>query len=135
LAVLAVHVVAEPACPTQPAGDQRVQDHLVTDGHIGHCVTDGMHPSGVLVSDGVRQFDPGLGLPLAFQDMEVGAADAGAADPDDDVERAVDLGLGYVGELQLGVISDDLYGFHRGLPVLVLVNRVAASVFPPPSSS
>ena len=43
----------------------------------------------------------------------------------------LDLGFWDVGELQFGVVSDHLYGFHRELLVLVLVNCGVAA---PPSS-
>ena len=98
-AVLAVHVVAGPAGPAQPAGDQRMQDHLVADGDVGDGVTDRMHPAGVLVADRVGQRHAGLLLPLAFDDVHVGAADAGAADPHDHVERAGRSPVRDVGEL------------------------------------
>src|SRR5262249_46292388 len=39
-------------------------------------------------------------VPLAFHDVQVGAAHAGAADLHDDVERAADRGLGYVVDLR-----------------------------------
>jgi hypothetical protein len=90
-----------------------------------------MHPAGVLVADGVRQGDSALLRPLSFQDVDVGAAHTRTADPHDHVERAFDLGLWDVGELQFGVVSDHLYGFHRELLVLVLVNCGVAT---PPSS-
>src|ERR1700730_1355050 len=122
LVVLAVHVVTESACAAKPTGDQRVQDDLVAHGDVGDRVPDRMHPAGVLVADGVGQGDSALLRPLPFQDVDVGAADPGAADPHDHVERAIDLGFWDVGELQFGVESDHLYGFHRELLVLVLVN-------------
>src|SRR6476659_1907074 len=134
LTVLEVHVVAGPAGPAQPAGDQRMQDHLVTHGDIGHRVADGVHPAGVLVAYRVRQCNAGLRLPLPFQDVKVGAAHPRAADLHDDVPRPFDGRLCYIGELQLGVVSDDLHGFHHGFLVLVLVNCIT-SCTPPPSSS
>ena len=41
------------------------------------------------------------------------------------------VGFWYVGELQLGVVSDHLHGFHHGLLVLVLVNCIASCTPPP----
>ena len=85
---LAVHVVAGPAGAAQPAGDQRMHDHLVALGDVGDRRADRVHPAGVLVADRVRQLDLGLLGPLALEDVQVGAAHPGAADLDDDVERA-----------------------------------------------
>ena len=130
LVVLAVHVVTESACAAKPTGDQRVQDDLVARGHVGDRVPERMHPAGVLVADGVGQGDSALLRPLPFQDVDVGAADPGAADPHDHVQRSGELGFGDLGELQFGVVSDDLYGSHRELLVLVLVNCGVAA---PPS--
>src|SRR4029079_15106317 len=59
-AFLAVHIVARPAGPAQPARDQRMQNHLVTHGDIGDGVADGVHPPGVLVAYRVRQLNAGL---------------------------------------------------------------------------
>ncbi|KAF0963120.1 hypothetical protein MLGJGCBP_03750 [Rhodococcus sp. T7] len=126
-AVLAVDVVAESARPAQPARDERVQDDLVADRDIGDGVAHGVDPAGVLVADRVRQSDTGLLLPLPFENMQVGAAHAGAADPHDDIEGALDRGFGNVGELQFGVVSHHLHGLHRGLlGVLRLVIRGVA---------
>ena len=57
---LAMHVVAGAAGAAQPAGDQRVQDHLVALGDVGHRRADGVHPAGVFVADRVRQLRPGI---------------------------------------------------------------------------
>ena len=84
----AVHVVAGPAGPAQPAGRRRVQDHRVADGHVGHRGADLVHPAGVLVADRVGQRRAHRLGPLALDDVQVGAAHAGAADLDDHVERA-----------------------------------------------
>jgi hypothetical protein len=51
-------------------------------------------------------------IPLALDDVQVGPADAGAADLDDDVERAADDGLGYVVHDRLGVELVQADGFH-----------------------
>ena len=52
-------------------------------------------------------------VPLALDDVQVGAADAGAADLHDDVERAADRGLGHLVDHRLGmefVQPDGLHG-------------------------
>ena len=93
-AVDAVHVVAGPAGVAQPAGRGGVQDDGVADGHVGHRRTDLMHPAGVLVPEDVGQRCAHRRVPLALDDVQVGAADPGPADLHDDVERAADLWLG-----------------------------------------
>ena len=108
-----------------------MQDHLVPDGDVAHRCAHRVHPAGVLVADRVRQGDAGFLFPLAFQDVQVGAADAGTADAHDDVQRSIDGGFGDLGELELGVISDHLDGSHWGFLVLVLLMW---GVTAPPSS-
>ena len=83
----AVHVVAGPAGPAQAAGRGRVQDHGVADGHVGDRRADLVHPARVLVAQDVGQRGAHGRVPLAVDDVQVGAADAGAADLHDDVER------------------------------------------------
>ena len=89
----AVHVLAGPAGAAQPAGRRRVQDHGVADGDVGHRRADLVHPAGVLVADRVGQRRVHRLGPLALDDVQVGAAHAGAADLDHHVERALDRGL------------------------------------------
>src|ERR1700754_3496958 len=105
-----------------------MQNHLVTDGDIGDRIADGVYPAGILVADGVWQRDARFLRPLPLQNMDVGSADAGTPDPHDHVEWTLDLGFGDVGQLQLGVVSDDLYGFHRGL--LLSTNCGVTVLFP-----
>ena len=92
-AVLAVHVVAGPAGAAQPAGDQRVHDHGVADLDVGHAGADLVHPARVLVPRDVGQRRVLDLRPLPLLDVEVGAAQARRADADDDVQRARDLRL------------------------------------------
>ena len=117
-------IVARTAGAAQPTGDQRMRDHLVTHGDVGDRVADGVHPPGVLVTYRVRQLNAGLLLPLSFQDVNIGAAHPRTADLHNDVQRAFDGRRWYVAELQLGVVSDDLHGFHQRSLVLVLVNCI-----------
>ena len=131
LVVLAVDVVAEAARPAQPAGDQGMQDHLVPRRHVGHRVTHVVHPPGVLVTDGVGQRDTRFLGPLAFQDVQVGAADTRTADANHHIQWPFDGRGRHVGHLQFGVVPDHLDCLHRGLLVLVLVNCVADVSFSP----
>ena len=73
-AVDAVHVVAAAAGTAQPARDERVHDHRVTDLDVGHAGADLVHPARVLVAERVGQLDLGLLGPLALLDVQVGAA-------------------------------------------------------------
>ena len=114
-AVDAVHVVTGPARPAQTAGGQRVQDHLVADRDAGHAVPHRVHPPGVLVPDRVREGDARLLLPLAVEDVQVGPADPGGADPDDHVHAPRHLWLGDVGHLEVAVVADHPDCFHRAL--------------------
>ena len=60
------------------------------------------------------QDDLGLLGPLALEDVQVGAADAGAADAHHDVEGPLGAGDRDLGHLQLLVVADHLDGSHRG---------------------
>src|SRR5690348_11053555 len=108
----AVHVVAGPAGAAQPAGRRGVQDHRVADGHVGDRGADLVHPAGVLVAKRVGQRRVHRRVPLPLDDVQVGAADAGPADLDDNVERALDARLGHLvddGLLMIAVDPDSLH--------------------------
>src|SRR4029079_15322445 len=110
---LAMHVVAGAAGPTQPTGDQRGHDHLVSFTDIGHRGAYCRYPAGVLVPDRVRQLQVWVLLgPLAFEDVQVGAAHAGAADLDDHVERSRRRGYRHLRHLEVLVVADNLDGSH-----------------------
>jgi len=108
-----VDVVTGATGAAQAAGDQRVDDHLVALGDVGDGRSDAVNPSGVLVADGVRQVDAALLLPLALENVQVGAAHAGATDADDDIERVGGFGNGNLRHLQVLVVADHLDGAHR----------------------
>jgi hypothetical protein len=84
---LAVHVVAGPAWQAEAAGHQRVHDHRIAHRYVVDGRAHFLHPSGVFVAQRVREGDTRLFLPLTFDNVEVGSAQAGATDADDDVER------------------------------------------------
>jgi hypothetical protein len=71
-----------------------VEDDGVAGGDVADGRADLVDPAGVLVAEGVGQRRVGVQLvPLAQVEVDVGAADAGAADLDDHVEGALDLRL------------------------------------------
>src|ERR1700722_9337217 len=92
--VLAVHVVARPARVAQAAGRGGGEDDGVADRDVGDGGADLAHPAGVLMAEDVGQRGAHRRVPLAFDDVQVGAAAAGAADLDDHVERVSDRRLG-----------------------------------------
>src|SRR5579859_66426 len=108
----AVHVVAGPAGPAQPAGRGRVQDHGVADGHVGDRRADLVYPAGVLVAERVGQRGVHRGVPLPLDDVQVGPADAGPADLHDDVQRALDARLGHLVDDGMGVVTMDPDSLH-----------------------
>ena len=69
-------------------------------------------PAGVLVAGRVGQLDLGLLGPLALLDVQVGAAEPRRADAHDDVERAGDLRLVDLVELQRLVVRVQTSGLH-----------------------
>ncbi len=111
-AVLAVHVVAGPAGVAQAAGDQWVQDHGVADGYVRDPGADLVHPARVLVAEDVGQRGAHRRVPLALDDVQVGTADAGAADLHDDVERSADLRIRHLVDDWLSVKLVQPDGLH-----------------------
>jgi hypothetical protein len=126
---LAVHVVAGAAGPAQPAGDQRMHDHLVTLPDVGDRGADRLDPAGVLVADGVRQLDLRLLGPLPFQDVQVGATHTGAADLDHHIERSGRGRCRYLLHLEVLVVADDLDGSHCAHGVMFLSARIQTGRF------
>jgi hypothetical protein len=73
-----------------------VADDRVTDGQVVHRRADGVDPAGVLVPEDQRQLRrDDIGEP-AVDDMQIGTAQAGPADPDDNVIRPRHLGFWHV---------------------------------------
>ncbi len=89
-----------------------MQDHGVTDCHVGHGGADLVHPAGVLVPQDVRQRGSHGGIPLALDDVQVGAAHPGAPDSYDDVERPANRRLWYLVDRWLGVERVQTDGLH-----------------------
>ncbi len=89
-----------------------MHDHRVPHLHVGDPRADLVHPAGVLMPGRIGQLDARLLGPLPFLNMEISAAQAGGADPDDHVERPVDLGLVDAVELERFVVGVQPGGFH-----------------------
>jgi hypothetical protein len=110
---LAVRVVPAPARPAEPAGHERVRDDRVTDRDRRHGRPDLVDPARVLVPDDERQ-PRRREVPHPLEDVQVCAAHAGAADADDDVERALDRRLRHLVEVELVVlVAVDAGGEHQ----------------------
>src|SRR5690242_11050052 len=75
------------------AGDKRMADYRVADFHPLHAFADFLYPTGVFVSHDVREVYLNLTAPNAFDNVQVGSAYAGPADPDDDIRGLVNLGI------------------------------------------
>jgi hypothetical protein len=77
-----------------------VADDGVTDGQVIDRRADRVDPAGVLVPENKGQIRrDGVGEP-AVDDVQIGAAQPGATDPDDDVVRPGCLGFRHI--VQLG---------------------------------
>src|SRR4051794_21168036 len=136
-AVLAMHVVAEPAGATQAARDERVDDDGVADLDVRHAGADLVDPARVLVAGRVGKLDLGLLGPLPLLDVEVRAAQPGRADLHDDVERAGDLRLVDLVHLQrlvVGVQARRLHGATSSWSVLPYRTRSRSRHMPPLAS-
>ncbi len=112
-AAAAMHVLPCPAGPAQPAGGRGMQNHRVADPHVADRGADLVHPAGVLVADRVRQRDAHRLCPLALDDVQIGAAHAGAADLHDHVERIGDRRLRHLLDDGLLMVSVQPNGLHR----------------------
>ncbi len=137
--VHAVHVVAGPAGPAQPVGDQRVQDDGVADGQVGDGRSPPRAPSRRSRGRACRAGSGCIRLvPLALDDVQVGAAHAGPADFHDNVERALDTRLGHLVNDGLLVIAMQPDGLHCLPPRLDLQSRIRCRSMPrqmPPFAS
>src|SRR3954466_989226 len=114
-AVLAVHVVAQPAGATEAAGDERVDDDGVADLDVRHAGADLVHPAGVLMAGHVRERDAGPLRPLALLDVQVGPAQPGGAALHDHVERPEDPRLVDLLDLQLLVVLVQARCLHTAI--------------------
>ena len=123
---VAVHVVAAPAGAAQPARDERVADDRVADLDVGDAGADLVDPAGVLVAGDVGQLDAGLLRPLAFLDVQIGAAEAGGADLDDDVERTRIFGSSICSTLSASWYLCKRAAFMRPPPPRSGLQQVAA---------
>src|SRR5207237_1991414 len=104
-AVVAVHVLAAAAAEAHAAAHERVHDHGVARAHRRHVGAHLFDPPGVLVTEGVGQLEVGERLAQdAFDDVEVGPAEPGPADLDDDVLGAADLRFGDVVDLETVIV-------------------------------
>ena len=112
LPVMDAGFVAGAAGAAEAAGDERVEDHRVAHLDVGHRRADLVHPARVLVARGVGEDDLGLLGPLALLDVEVRAAQSGAADLDDDVVGPRGLGLVELLDLQGLVVLVQPRGDH-----------------------
>jgi hypothetical protein len=73
-----MHVVAATARQAMAAGDQRMADDRVADFRSLHALADLLDPARIFVTHNVGEIDFDLAAPNAFDDVQVGAADAGA---------------------------------------------------------
>ena len=89
--------------------DDGVADSDVLDGGA-----DGVHPASILVAKRVGQLDVAFVFPLPLDDVQIGAAKAGAADAHDDIVRPGDLGIGDLFEHRPLAIGMKTNGFHGG---------------------
>lgn len=80
-----------------------MHDHRVARLHVVHGAADLAHPARVLVAEDVRERRMLDRVPLALNDVQIGAAQPRGADVDDDVPGSGDGGLGDL--IEDGVLS------------------------------
>ena len=91
-----MHVVAAPARQAMPAGHQRMANDAVADLDALDAGPDRFDPAGIFMAHDIGKLDVDLAAPDAFDDMQVGAANARAADAHDDVGRAGDFRICHI---------------------------------------
>ena len=111
---LAMLIFASPTGTTETTGRKGVDDDRIADGDRPDIGADFMDPAGVLLTGHERPAGDPV-VPVTGEDMEIGAADTGAADSDDDVRwprdgRLPDL---FDGQRQVAGGTESR-GLHRG---------------------
>jgi hypothetical protein len=87
-----------------------------------HAAAHFLHPPSVFVAHHIGQADVCFFLPDAFDDVQVGAADTGTADADDDISIVLQFRLGdvlpsdKVGLGKTGVVPVKNCSFHDSKP-------------------
>ena len=113
---LAVHILAASTGRANTIGHDRVDDDRVAYLDGTHIAANRLDPASVLVARNVGQGHGDPLLPEPFENVEVGPAQAGPADPHDDVVRPLNAGLRNFGDLERLVIGNDLGCLHRPSP-------------------
>ena len=111
LVPFAVHVEAATARHAEAAAVGRVDEHGIAYLRRGDAIAHGVHPAGVLVAEHQRQPDADR-VHQSLDRVEIGRADAGAADAHDDVARTARLGVRALDELEPSVVIGEERGPH-----------------------
>ena len=117
LVPLAVDVEPPAARHADAAAVRRMDEHGVSHRRRCHVVADRVHPAGVLVAEDDRQ-GQARGLHEPVLGVQVGRADPGAHDLDDDAPRARRLGLRPLHELERAVVLAEKRRSHAATPTL-----------------
>ena len=117
LVPLAVDVEPPPAGHADAAAVRGMDEHGVAHLRRCHVVADRVHPAGVLVAEDDRQ-GQARGLHEPVLGVQVGRADPGAHDLDDDAPRARRLGLRPLHELERAVVLAEKRRPHAATPTL-----------------
>ena len=116
LVPLAVDVLPAAARHAQAAAVGGVDEHGVALRDRRHAVADRVHPAGVLVTEDDGRLDARR-LHQPVDRVQVGRADAGAADLDDDVAHALGLGHRPLDELERLVVLGEQRRLHAAAVV------------------
>ncbi len=112
-------------------------DHRIADLQMRHGRAKLFDPAGILMAHDMRQRHFHLAAPDAFNDMQIGPANPGAADPHDHVGGILDLWVGNilighenrVGELFVIFVQ---YGCFHGLSSSLIIRELLKSVLHQP---
>src|SRR5690349_16075024 len=114
--VRAVHIIAGTTGAAEATGNQRMNNNCVTDSYIADRRSNLLDPASVLMAQRIRQRYSGFLCPLSFDDMQVGAAEARAANAHNDIEGSSHLWFSYFGDFGKLVIFKKPYSFHMFSP-------------------
>src|SRR5216683_1113104 len=111
-----MHVIACATGATEATGNQRMDNDRISNGYIAHRRANGFYPARVLMAQRVRQLHTRFFRPLSLDDVQVGAAETGAANAHDDIKGGCNLWLSDLFDHRRLFILMQTYRFHMLSP-------------------
>jgi hypothetical protein len=89
-----MHILTAPRRQVVAVGNERMADDRVSALKSGNAFANFLDPASVLVAHNIRQLNVNLLAPDPLDNVEIGATDTGAADPDDHIGTGLNFRLG-----------------------------------------